>query len=130
MPSQSANKKLPILDLQCWMEKLHGSNKVYYKFYHKPMSNRLLMMSQSSMPEKVKKTTLIQENIRILRNCHPDLPWKEKLVHLNEFTERMRESGYEERMRKEVIESGLKGYQRMIDVERNGGRPVNRLRGN
>ena len=45
-----SNKKLPILDLQCWMEKVHGTNKVYYEFYRKPMSNRLLMLSQSAMP--------------------------------------------------------------------------------
>ena len=80
------------------------------------------------MPEKVKRTTLTQETIRILRNCHPDLPWEQKIVHLNDLTERMRESGYKEKMRKEVIESGLKGYEKMLDVERNGGRPVNRLR--
>ena len=87
----SANKKLPILDLQCWMEKIHITNQVYYEFYRKPMSNRQLMMSQSAMPEKVKRITLTQETIRILRNCHLDLPWKDKFVHLNEFTERMRE---------------------------------------
>ena len=80
------------------------------------------------MPEKVKRTTLTQETIRILRNCHPDLPWTKKVRHLNELTERMRDSGYNERLRKEVIESGLMGYQKMVDVERNGGRPVNRLR--
>ena len=64
----------------------------------------------------------------MLRNCYQNLPWKQKLVHLNELTDRMREIGNQQRMRKEVIESGLKGYQRMIDAERNEGGPVNRPR--
>ena len=79
------------------------------------------------MPEKVKRTTLSQEVIRILRNCHPNLPWQSKLQHLNEFTERMKDSGYPETMRYEVIQSGLKGNEKMLEVEQGGERPVNRL---
>ena len=57
------------------------------------------------------------------------MPWAQKLTHLNELTERMRDSGYTEKMRQQVIESGLKGYQKMVDVdqEQRGGRPFNRL---
>ena len=73
----------------------------------------------------MKRTSLLQEVIRIVRNCHPDLPW----VHLNALTERMRDSVYPERMRAEIIESGLNGYNKMRETDRNGGRrSVNRLR--
>ena len=92
------------------------------------MANRLLMLHQSALPDKMKRTTLTQEVIRIMRNCHPDLPWKEKVARLNTFTERMRDSGYPERYRAEVIQSGLKGYEKMLEVEKTGGRPVNRLK--
>ena len=92
------------------------------------MANRLTMLHQSAMPDKVKRTTLSQEVIRVLRNCHPDLPWERKLVHLNTLTERMRDSGYPERMREEIIQSGLKGYEKLVEVESSGGRPVNRPR--
>jgi hypothetical protein len=129
VPSKSPGGKLPILDLQCWHEgTLDGKTTIYYEFYRKPMANRLTMLHQSAMPDKMKRTTLSQEVIRILRNCHPDLPWEQKLVHLNNFTERMRDSGYPEKNREEVIQSGLKGYEIMLEVERAGGRPVNRLK--
>ena len=129
VPSTSPGGKLPILDLQCWTKELPQENTiVYYEFYRKPMANRLLMLHQSAMPDKIKRTTLSQEVIRILRNCHPDLSWQQKLTHLNRLTERMRDSGYPERFREEVIRSGLTGYQHMVEVEKAGGRPVNRLR--
>ena len=120
-PSKSPGGKLPILDLQCWSEEKPGGSKVFYEFYRKPMANKLIMMYQSAMPERIKRTTLSQEVIRILRNCHPDLPWKQKLVHLNKLTERMRDSGYPEKIREEVIEYGLQGYERMLEVEKAGG---------
>ena len=47
--------------------------------------------------------------------------------HLNDFTERMRDSGYPESMRYQIVQSGLQGYKKMLEVERAGGRPVNRL---
>ena len=129
VPSTSPGGRLPILDLQCWHSNTSSNvTTIYYMFYRKPMANRQLMLFNSAMPEQMKRTTLSQEFIRILRNCHPDLPWEEKLVHLNEFTERLRDSGYPEKMRAEIVQSELKGYSNMKETERSGGRPVNRMR--
>ena len=130
VPSKSPQGKLAILDLQCWpSESSETGTTIYYEFYRKPMANRQVMLYKSAMPEQVKRTTSSQEVIRILRNCHPSLPWEEKVTHLNEFSERLRDSGYPERTRAEIIQSGLTGYERMKEVESNGGRPVNRLKG-
>lgn len=129
VPSKSPGGKLPILDLQCWAEERQDIGTIiYYEFYRKPMANRLLMLHSSAIPEKIKRTTLTQEVIRILRNCQPDLPWEQKIKHLNTFTERMRDSDYPEKFRGEVITAGLRGYEKMQEVEKAGGRPVNRLR--
>ena len=120
---------LPILDLQCWHSNTSGTGTtIYYMFYRKPMANQQLMLFHSAMPEKTKRTTLSQEVSRILRNCHPDLPWEDKLAHLNGFIERLRDNGYPEKMRAEIVLSGLKGYGNMKETERNGGRPINRMR--
>ena len=40
----------------------------------------------------------------------------------------MRASGYDEHYRLQVVKAGLTGYDRMMEVERGGGRPVNRPR--
>ena len=129
VPSNSPQGKLPILDLQCWHSNTPGAGTIiYYQFYRKPMANRQVMLYKSAMPEQVKRTTSSQEVIRILRNCHPELPWEMKVTHLNEFMERLRDSGYPERIRAEIVQSGLNGYRRMQEVEKNGGRPINRLK--
>ena len=78
------------------------------------------------MPFKTKRTVLTQEVIRILRNCRLDLPWNEKAVFLSELSARIKSSGYSETFRHQVIDSGLKGFDKMMSVAEAGGRPVNR----
>ena len=80
------------------------------------------------MPAKVKRTTLTQEVIRILRNCRLELPWEEKAAMLSEMSTRMKMSGYCEKFREEVIVSGVNGFEKMVQVQEAGGRPVNRPR--
>ena len=58
------------------------------------MANPLFMMEMSAMPAKVKRTTLVQEVVRIRRNTRPGLPWDVTVKHLNEFCKRMKASGY------------------------------------
>ena len=42
--------------------------------------------------------------------------------------ERMRDSGYGERFRQEILESILKGWEKMLIEHRAGRRPINRKR--
>ena len=123
-PSNNENKKMALLDTEVWVEE----NVVWYEHYRKPMANPLLMMEISAMPAKVKRTTMVQEVVRIRRNTRPGLPWDVTVKHLNEFCKRMKSSGYNEHYRFQVLKSGMEGYEKMLEIERRGGRPVNRLR--
>ena len=80
-PSNNVNKKMALLDTEVWVEE----NKVWYEHYRKPMANPLLMMEMSAMPSKVKRTTLVQEVVTILRNIRPGLPAEVTEKHLNNF---------------------------------------------
>ena len=73
-PSANMNGKMPLLNLQVWVE----DNKVLYENYRKPVANELLMLEMSAMPAGMKRTVLTQEVIRIRRNIHPGLPWEEE----------------------------------------------------
>ena len=88
-PSHHDNKKLPILDLNVWIERKDEndttSEKVRYQFYRKPMANPLLIIPRSAMPDKVKRTALTQQAIRIMKNTSPELTEKEKTQLLSEF---------------------------------------------
>ena len=47
-----------------WVE----GTKVRYEHFRKEMANQLLMLEISAMPSKVKRATLTQEVITIMRN--------------------------------------------------------------
>ena len=84
------------------------------------------MMELSAMPAEMKRTALTQEVIRIRKNCHPGLPWATTVKHLNNFSDRMRMSGYSESYRFQILKAGVEGFDQMLVVENTVGRPVNR----
>ena len=61
-----------------------------------------------------------------MRNCHQKVPWSRKAEILSSFMARLRASGYNHKYRSEILLSGIKGYEKMLQVELEGGRPVNR----
>ena len=115
---------MPALDVQLWVEE----GKVRHQHYRKVMANSLVMMQCSAMPEKIKRTSLTQEGIRILRNTSLELAPEVAAGHLTELCIRMKAAGYNERFRLEVIKSSMAGFKKMVEVEREGGRPINRPR--
>ena len=71
---------------------------------------------------------MIQEVVRIRRNMSKRLPWEATVKHLNDFSERLKLSGYDEDYRFQVIKSGVEGFDKMLIEEQIGGRPINRHR--
>ena len=47
---------------------------------------------------------------------------------LSEFSARLRDSGYNQRYRQEVIQSVLRGWEKMVEEQEAGQRPINRAR--
>ena len=68
-PSMNANNNnfMPILDVQVKVT----NNTIKYRFYKKVVSNHLVMLARSAMPNKIKQNSLAQEVIRRLRNTRP-----------------------------------------------------------
>lgn len=52
-----------------------------------------------------------------------------KILFLNTFSLRMKDSGYDERFREEVIKSGMEGYQKQVERDRSGVCPLHRPKG-
>ena len=76
----------------------------------------------------VKRTSLTQYGLRILRNTKLEVPWSEKAAMLSEFAARLRDSGYNEKFRKQIIQSILGGWDKMLAEHEAGRRPINRSR--
>ena len=120
-PSENPNGKMPLLDTEVWVE----GNVIQYNDYRKPCSNPLVMLEMSAMPASMKRTALTQLVVKIRRNTKPELPWAITENLLTKFSARMRASGYDEHYRYQVIKSGMEGFDKMLEEERRGGRPIN-----
>ena len=84
------------------------------------------MLELYAMPAAIKRTALTQEVIRILRNCRPGLDVATQ--HLNNFSLKMKTSGYNANYCLQVLRSGLAGFDKMLKEEQRGGRPINMAR--
>ena len=96
--------------------------------YRKHMATPFPMTDMSTMPSKVKKTMMVQEVVRIRRDLRQGLPWNVTVKHLNNFCQRMKASRYDQSNRFQVLKSGVEGFEKMLEVKRGGGRPINRQR--
>ena len=84
------------------------------------------MAISSAQPWGQKRTTLTQELIRRLLNCSKELSCEVRRRHLNNYMQLLKNSGYCEKFRAEVLRSGLQGYSKIVAAEKKGRRPVYR----
>ena len=73
------NMKLPILDMEFWIEE----NSILHQFYKKPMATRKVTMARSALGTSPKRSILVQEGLRRLSNFSPSLSWSKKIEPLN-----------------------------------------------
>jgi hypothetical protein len=128
-PSKHDDKKIPILDLKVWTERREGSSVVLHEFYTKEISSKAVIHPRSAMPYRTKRTIMTQEVLRVLLNCNSLLPWEETVVHLNGMVARMQYTGYDQQFRFEVVKSALKAYRKILEMDREGLRPLYRPKG-
>ena len=108
------NKRLPTLDCDMWMEKLESGNYLRYSFYEKPMKNPYCIMKSSAMSEKSKIQILAQDLIRRMQNICDSVSQTERNKVVNDYTDRLFRSGYCHSQVREIIISGLVGYERKV----------------
>ena len=74
------SKKLPILDLECWVE---PDNNVSFSFYKKEVNSDAILGPNSGFSPKVLRNILVQEYLRRLLNCSRSLNEQIKYQFLN-----------------------------------------------
>ena len=73
-PSQNQSKRLPVLDLEIWVE----NDTVEFSFYQKSMASPYVNLYRSALPTRTKRNSLFQEGIRRLQNISPGVSLEEK----------------------------------------------------
>ena len=121
-PSENEDKKVPILDLKCWVERgRDGRVYILHEHYMKNMASRLVLHRQAAMSIQSKRTILTQQCLRIMLNCNEKLEDNIKEKHLTYFMARMQASGYDHEFRLEVLKSAMKAYSKLKERENEGG---------
>ena len=69
-PSAHSNGRLPILDMEFWVE----DNFILHQFYKKPMATRKVTLARSALSSAQKRSILVQEGLRRLANYTPKPP--------------------------------------------------------
>ena len=107
VPSNYQSGKLPILDLEVWVQ----GNRIYHQFYKKPMASRMVVQAESAFSTANKRSILIEEGLRRLRNCSPELDWSEKVRFLNRFSSDMKRSGHVTSFRRTILSRVIMKYR-------------------
>ena len=126
-PGKNENGRMPVLDLQIWLERDQlGTNKVRFCYYEKPMASSQVIHKRSALSWQTKKSALAGEVARRMLNCD-EITWREEGVSImNKFCGKMFISGYTEKERRIVLEEGEARVNNIKSKVAEGERPLYR----
>ena len=104
VPSYHEDNKIPVLDLKIKMNK-EMVNRIDYEFYEKPTKNPKNLLAESAINSSTKRTILTQECLRRIRNTKIEIGEGVRNEHLNRFMIKMKNSGYSQNYRIQILNS-------------------------
>ena len=128
VPSDFPEGKLPLLNCQVWMEKVAGVDQIRYEHFEKTMSSKFTIQNESALPDKVKRATLVQGGITRLLNTSRELGEEAKIRVMNKYMMKLKTSGYDHKMREEVLRAIENGWKKIVTRDEKGERPIYRSR--
>ena len=90
-------------------------NRIDFEHYEKPTKNPRVILASSALSFSKKRTILTQKGFRRLRNTKRELGPEVQKKYLNLFMLSLKKSGYNQKFRKEILDSVLKAYQKMVE---------------
>ena len=124
-PCKYEDQKLPILDVKTNIN-TKEKNRIDFEFYEKPTKNPKVMLANSANNPGTKRTILSQECLRRLQNTKLELGQKVQNKHLSDFMLKLKNSGYTQKYRKEILKSALKAYNKMVEDDKTEKKPLYR----
>ena len=116
---------MPVLDLKVWTETRSKEEKPYsliqHTHYIKPMSNKQVLHKEGAINIKTKMQILSNDLFRVMRNISLNLTTSERVTHIQDFMDRIQNSGYSKYDRYEVYSRAKRRFDKLVkeDLERN-----------
>ena len=124
LPCRYPDKKLPILDMKCWIDE---EGMAQYMHYEKVVASKQIIPARSAHSNSSKRSVHISEIVRRCLNTSKRLGWKEYFVPaLEDYMTRMMKAGYHEQYRRDVLAHAIYIYEKKVDDSEAGGVPLNR----
>ena len=121
-PCNNSDGKLPILDMKVWTDE---KGTILYIHYEKPMASKTVLHSESAHPQHCKTSVHVQEILRRMLGCSRKLVWENVTATIvTEYMKRMREAGYKETYRKNVLRKAVNIYKKKVEDDEKGIRPI------
>ena len=118
-PLNNKNGRLPVLDLEMWIEKVNIDNEnkhqILHSHYMKPISSKHVKNKTSALTLQSKMNILVADLLRIMRNISPSCNKTERTIHNQHFLHRMQYSGYNMNDRISVYRRAMKKYEKIIN---------------
>jgi hypothetical protein len=124
-PCNYEDGKLPVLDVKVDVN-VAEDNRVDFEFFEKPTKNPRVILASSALSRTQKRTILTQECLRRLRNTKVELGPQVQAKHLNHFMLKLKNSGYGQKFRKEILDSALQAFDKILEDDKNGTKPMYR----
>ena len=113
---------LPTLDLNLWV----SGNQVLFKYYEKPTTTNVTVQRASAMEENSKKKILANDQIRRLLNTHEKAGKVAQEIALDQYAQKLMNSGYPREETIRIIVAGLKGFERKVSNCKKAGKKIYR----
>ena len=104
-----------------------ANNIVDYNFYENSMSINVTVQRMSAMEENSKIKTLSNDLTRRLLNTSERLDFEKRILVVDQFSQKLFNSGFRLEQVRIIIVNGVKGYERKVkESKRPGGRRLHR----
>ena len=114
---------LPTLDTSLQVDK---RNRVMYKFYEKPMCSSVTVQRRTAMGEDSKIQVVSNDLIRRLLNNAEELGAASKVEVVDQYSQKLANSGYEGEQLRRIVLNGIKGYEGRVKRSKREGRRLHR----
>ena len=114
-PCHYEDKKMPVLDIKVNVNE-EKDNQMNFEFYEKPTKNKNVILADAALNSAAKRNILTQECLRRLRNTKVDLGNEVRNYHLDNFMIKLKNSGYSETFRMQIVDIALNAFDKMLEL--------------
>ena len=122
-PEEFPDLWLPTLDISLQMNK---DNQVQYRFFEKPTASKLCLQADTALSQNCLVQSLVQDVIRRMLNCSEHIPLEARREVIDDFGQKMVNSGHSVEDTRRNLISGLKGWKSKVARCKIQGHPLHR----